>query len=153
MTTSPRPPGDQAITIPDPDWRQLATCQHAKPEPFFPVYHSLRLGRIRGSGRQGGPSAERAFTAALKARPMISIAGQLDGSARGYQEPFALCGSHGYPVDWGGRSQEEGGLEAAFKESNRFRVPMRACRRGRSRRVAGGGRRPRAWERTGTGGS
>src|SRR5579862_9346112 len=98
MTTSPRPPGDQAITIPDPDWRQLATCQHAKPEPFFPVYHSLRLGRIRGSGRQGGPSAERAFTAALKARPMISIAGQLDGSARGYQEPFALCGSHGYPV-------------------------------------------------------
>jgi hypothetical protein len=29
---------------------------------------------------------------------MISIADQLGESARGYQEPFALCGSHGYPV-------------------------------------------------------
>jgi hypothetical protein len=34
-----------------------------------------------------------------------------------------------------------------------FRVLWLACWCGRSRRVAGGGRRPRAWERTGTGAS
>src|SRR5579862_5413900 len=92
MTTSPRPPGDQAITIPDPDWRQLATCQHAKPEPFFPVYHSLRLGRIRGSGRQGGPSAERAFTAALKARPMIRSPANWTGRRAVIKSPLRYAG-------------------------------------------------------------
>jgi WhiB family redox-sensing transcriptional regulator len=37
MTTSPGPPGDQTITIPGRDWRQLAACRHADPELFFPV--------------------------------------------------------------------------------------------------------------------
>jgi hypothetical protein len=35
----------------------------------------------------------------------------------------------------------------------RFRLPKLACWRGRSRRVAGDGRLPRAWDRTGTGAS
>jgi signal transduction histidine kinase len=46
------------------------------------------------------------------------------------------------------------GLSAKFKEEHRFRrfrVPAQACWRGLSRRVAGGGQQPRAWERTGTG--
>ena len=37
MTTSPRPPGDQTITIPGRDWRLLATCRHADPQLLFPV--------------------------------------------------------------------------------------------------------------------
>jgi WhiB family redox-sensing transcriptional regulator len=36
MTTSPRPPSDETITIPGRDWR-LAACRHADPELFFPV--------------------------------------------------------------------------------------------------------------------
>jgi len=52
MTTSPRALSAEMITIPDRNWRLMAACRHAKPEPFFPAYHSLRLGCIRGSGRQ-----------------------------------------------------------------------------------------------------
>jgi len=37
MTTPPRPPGDQRITTPGPDWRQLAARRPADPELFFPV--------------------------------------------------------------------------------------------------------------------
>jgi WhiB family transcriptional regulator, redox-sensing transcriptional regulator len=37
MTTPPGPPGDQRITTPGPDWRQLAACRPADPELFFPV--------------------------------------------------------------------------------------------------------------------
>ena len=37
MTTPSRPPGDQRITTPGPDWRQLAACRPADPELFFPV--------------------------------------------------------------------------------------------------------------------
>jgi hypothetical protein len=32
------------ITIPGRDWRLMAVCRHAKPELFFPVYHSCDLG-------------------------------------------------------------------------------------------------------------
>jgi WhiB family transcriptional regulator, redox-sensing transcriptional regulator len=40
MTTPPRPPGGQRITIPDRDWRKLAACRNADPELFFPVSSS-----------------------------------------------------------------------------------------------------------------
>jgi WhiB family redox-sensing transcriptional regulator len=37
MTISPRPLSAEMITIPGPDWRLLAACQHTDPELFFPV--------------------------------------------------------------------------------------------------------------------
>ena len=84
MTTPPRPPGDQRITTPDPDWRQLAACRHADPELFFPLSAS-------------GPSLDqitqaKAICAGCPVRRQCLM--------------FALDTRQGHGV-WGGMSEEE----------------------------------------------
>jgi WhiB family redox-sensing transcriptional regulator len=84
MTTPPRPPGDQTITTPDPDWRQLAACRHADPELFFPVSAS-------------GPSLDQV------AQAKAICAGCL---VRQQCLAFALHTRQDHGI-WGGTSEEE----------------------------------------------
>jgi len=61
MTTPPRPPGDQTITTPDPDWPQLAACRHAdpncssrSPRRVPPLIRSRRPRRSAPAAPSGG---------------------------------------------------------------------------------------------------
>jgi WhiB family transcriptional regulator, redox-sensing transcriptional regulator len=84
MTTPPRPPGGQKVTIPDRDWRELAACQDADPELFFPVSSS-------------GPSLDQV------AQAKAICAGCL---VRRHCLAFALDTRQDHGV-WGGMSEEE----------------------------------------------